>query len=293
MKTNLKNCFRYSISLIVIFFLIRYLWLNWSQLKTYEFTLNLWYILLSAILSFAFFIFSVYCWKKILIILGNKTSFRQSMKIKLLADLGRYVPGKVWIVFGRLSLGKRYGISRKQSFTGFVIETGINVIAAAIVSVLMLYSLQKSLFYYFLFLIPALLMLLHPRLFERLTNFGLNLLNKGRIKVKFRFRHLLLLLVYYILLWLVIGLAFLFLIKSIVPVTFSSYFGITAIFAASWVIGFLSIITPGGLGVREASLSFFLSFYINPALAIVIALVSRVLLTLVELTLVLFAAVSR
>jgi hypothetical protein len=48
--------------------------------------------------------------------------------------------------------------------------------------------------------------------------------------------------------------------------------------------GFLNILTPAGLGVREGIISFFLSFYLATSVAVIVALVTRVWSTLVDVS---------
>ena len=47
------------------------------------------------------------------------------------------------------------------------------------------------------------------------------------------------------------------------------------IYAAAWTVGFLSVITPGGLGIREGMLSLLLSAYLPSSTATLVALLSR------------------
>ena len=57
-----------------------------------------------------------------------------------------------------------------------------------------------------------------------------------------------------------------------------------AAFVAAWTLGFVSFITPGGLGVREAALVGLLSPFLSVSEATAVALVSRITWTAVEMT---------
>ncbi len=89
----------------------------------------------------------------------------------------------------------------------------------------------------------------------------------------------------YLLLWGCCGLAFFLFIKSLSPVEWSQLPVIIGIYATAWTIGFLSFITPSGLGVREGMLSLLLTVYLPPATATLVALLSRLWSTLAELVL--------
>jgi uncharacterized membrane protein YbhN (UPF0104 family) len=58
---------------------------------------------------------------------------------------------------------------------------------------------------------------------------------------------------------------------------------LVGIFAGAWVIGFLSFLAPGGLGVREGILVYLLGFYLPSHVAIVVTLLSRLWVTAAEL----------
>ena len=89
----------------------------------------------------------------------------------------------------------------------------------------------------------------------------------------------------YLLLWCLLGAAFFLFIKSLYPVDFSQLLVITSCYAAAWNIGFLSFVTPSGLGVREGVLSLLLTTVVPPATATLIALLARLWTLSVELSL--------
>ncbi len=58
----------------------------------------------------------------------------------------------------------------------------------------------------------------------------------------------------------------------------------TGAFAAAWVVGLIAIYAPGGLGVREAMLVAILRSRIGSADAVLVAVASRAVFTLVDLS---------
>ncbi|MCY3720949.1 MAG: hypothetical protein OXG97_01860 [Candidatus Poribacteria bacterium] len=85
------------------------------------------------------------------------------------------------------------------------------------------------------------------------------------------------LLCVHILLWFYFGIAFCFFIKSMVPsIQGSHLLMIITIYPLAWSLGVLSLVTPGGLGIREGILSVLLTLCLPPATATLAALLSRV-----------------
>jgi len=59
---------------------------------------------------------------------------------------------------------------------------------------------------------------------------------------------------------------------------------VAASFVASWVVGFLSLLTPSGLGVREAVQAGLLSLVVPWPVAVALAILSRIWLIAGEVT---------
>ena len=87
---------------------------------------------------------------------------------------------------------------------------------------------------------------------------------------------------FYGLNFIIFGIAFLIFINSIYPVAVSNYLFITGTTGGAGLIGLFAIFVPAGLGVREGVMVFTLSFIIPPAIAAVIALTSRLWMTVGE-----------
>jgi len=68
--------------------------------------------------------------------------------------------------------------------------------------------------------------------------------------------------------------------------TASDIFSLAGIAVISWLAGYLSFITPGGLGVREAVMVSFLALIMDTSSAILISVVSRTLMIFIEFVLV-------
>jgi uncharacterized membrane protein YbhN (UPF0104 family) len=85
--------------------------------------------------------------------------------------------------------------------------------------------------------------------------------------------------------WIVAGTAFYVLLLALWPVAPMVAWPICiGIYAIAWDIGFVSFITPSGLGIREAAIValFALAFPLPTGLASIMALISRLVSTLAE-----------
>ena len=89
----------------------------------------------------------------------------------------------------------------------------------------------------------------------------------------------------HVLLWICQGLAFFLFVKSLAPVAWSDAGPLTACFALAWFIGFLSFLTPSGLGIREGLLGLLLANYMPAPQATFVALLCRVWMLSAEIVL--------
>jgi hypothetical protein len=139
-------------------------------------------------------------------------------------------------------------------------------------------------------LIPLLLLGLQPRLLRGALNFGLRTLGRDPVRFDLRYRDVLLVTLYWALSWVIAGAGFYLLIRSVVttPLPVGPVAGIlisAGIYALGWDIGFVSFVTPSGIGFREAAIAVLVvaAGFAPAALGIIIAFVARLFNTGAEL----------
>ncbi len=76
--------------------------------------------------------------------------------------------------------------------------------------------------------------------------------------------------------WLLHGLAFAALVASLVPLRWAEVPTMIGAFAGSFVVGYLVLFAPAGLGIREGALATLLSSHWSGRTALVTSIVSRV-----------------
>ncbi len=102
---------------LIFYYLGRQIYLNWGTVTEYQWHLNYYYLVLSLLsVICAFFVFSS-VWRLIILSLNKKVSYGKSFKIAYLANLGRYIPGKVWQMFGMIYLAKKEGVTETEAVT--------------------------------------------------------------------------------------------------------------------------------------------------------------------------------
>lgn len=87
----------------------------------------------------------------------------------------------------------------------------------------------------------------------------------------------------YALSWVLLGLAFALFVAAFEPTTAANPRFVAGTVAAAYLVGYLFIIVPAGIGVREGAMVLLLAQVMPPAGAIVVGALSRVWFTAAEL----------
>ncbi len=107
---------------LIFYFLGKQLVENWGKVTAYDWHIRYPELIIStALCVFTFFIMSS-VWRLIILSLGKNIGHRKAFKISYIAALGRYIPGKIWQMFGMILLAKKEGISEEitEGFFSFL-----------------------------------------------------------------------------------------------------------------------------------------------------------------------------
>lgn len=279
---------------------------NWADLTSYTFQWNPWLLAL-AFLGFMFQELSYgLIWRAILARLGSRLGLRTCLRIYLASEFVRYIPGNVWHVLTRILWVGKYGVSRPVAFASMAIELVTKLAAAMLVfSISLLFwqdigkvgSLLNGSLVDFLGVasIVALFIGLHPRVLNGVLNWALRRMKREPIQLTLRYSDILYITLAWCASWIVAGSAFYVLLLALWPAAPLVAWPICiGIYAIAWDIGFVSFITPSGLGVREAAIVglFALALPLPAGLASIMALLSRLVSTLAEVVCVSIAYLS-
>lgn len=278
-KTLLLRLAGVGIVLLIFGLMLRTLYQGWEEIASYEWNLNYAALVVAFSLMLSAAAWYAYLWKVILDRLGTPLSYRKSYRIFFLSQLGRYLPGKVWGILGLVYLSEKEGVSKVISGTSVTLQLLLQVVSGVMVFGLTLpfwQNLDSVIGLNALFLLfPAGLVALHPAIVNRGLNLALRATGQGQMDLRWGYRQLLGQLGLWGVFWAVNGVAHYFLIGSIWSASLPRVSVLVGIFAIAWVAGFLSILTPSGLGVMEGTLAFLLSFYFPAHVATIIALWTR------------------
>jgi len=280
---------RLLLTIGVTWFIVRALGVNLRELRALEWSeleLRWGLLLLSAAVLLAGYLYSAGLWGFMVREMGGpRIPVLAALRIFFTANLGRYVPGKLWQIAGLAYLARREGVPAGTAAGAALLGQIFSLGGATLVGLGLLLEWEGGRMWPGDWIAGAALALMilvtFPRILRPLLR---TLLRKVKASSPgplwpdpaFGVRWLAL----YAISWVVQGAAFGVLLAS---------FGIemgwiqgVAVFPAAYLLGYIAFFAPAGLGVREGSLIFFLTPAAGP-LATVLAVFARLWTTMVEL----------
>ncbi len=209
----------------------------------------------------------------------------QTMSVWARSLLGRYVPGSVLMVLGRLELGLNIGISRRVSLAASVYEQVYGLAMAALWGVAYLvvgFSDGHGRVVWVAALLPALVALLHPRLFGPLSTRVLRLIRRGPLETFLTGRQVAGFTAWYALTASLMGLGIWSVVHAAAPGA-GNPIEIAGAFQLAVTLSTLAVIFPSGLGVREGVFALALGRHVPGGVALALSVGARLVLTAVEL----------
>jgi glycosyltransferase 2 family protein len=260
---------------------------GWSEVREYEWRFDFSYLALSAVLILLYYAQQWGGWRLVMRSFGDPLTRSNSAAIWFASILGRYVPGNVAMVVGRVGLCRREGIPARTTLASMVYENALILIGALLVTAASVpfwppFEYEN----YALLLVglaPAGLVLLHPAIFRKTSDAILRRAGREPLAATLPFGRVVALLLYYVGGWVLLGLAFASLAASVAPVEFAEVALLIGGYAFAWEIGFLSFVTPSGLGVKEGVLFLILVLVFPAPVAAAITVLSRLWQTLAEI----------
>lgn len=261
---------------------------RWEEFRTYPLDLqvNPGLLVLAALVVWSGYAALIAGWRGVLRGWNETLAPWQAGRIWALSSLGKYLPGKIWAVAGMVVMAQRAGVrpvaAAGSALVMQLLAMGTGAAVVALTGVLALATdgwLRLGLIAVLVASVAGTLVLLQTgwlnRILARLpggvdqvaTPTPLSILGGVAANV---------------LAWGAYGVAVWLLARALIPEVSFPLLTTMGAFAASYIVGFLVLLVPGGLGVREGVFVLMLQGVVGLAPATAIALASRLLFTLTE-----------
>jgi hypothetical protein len=251
---------RLAIQLGIVFVIFGFLVLTvisqWSEIQEKGVHFHVLWLIPAIAILLLYFIFGALSWDLLLRCLGYRVGAGQAQVAWGQPILARYVPGSVLYVLGRVLLSERIGVPRRMTVASIAYEQAISATSAIIFSAYFFITHPdlegQPLRFAVLLLIPAAIVLLHPRVFGPLANRILRAFGREPLPAVISMRDVIGLLIIYLLNWGVITVGTYCVARSVSNVSASDMLTVGSAQALGYVAALATLVAPAGLGVRDA-----------------------------------------
>jgi uncharacterized membrane protein YbhN (UPF0104 family) len=223
--------------------------------------------------------------------LGYRPRYRDVFKLSFATNLGKYVPGGIWQVAGKVALARQAGVEPHAALVAAVVESAVSVTGGLLLflgTTLAGAPFPSGVPKWPLWaIVVAILVALQPAIFSRVVALGMRLLKIEGEPPHLRLARIVALVAYYAGIWLVAGGGFWLFTRSLTPDPGAGWLAYSGYYAAGAVGGLLVLFAPAGLGVREGFLVLLMRGVVSggSATAWIVAFAARVWSTAMELAL--------
>ncbi len=265
---------------------VRTVLLNWESLKAepVAWQLSPGWLVASVLVVFSSYAVLIEAWRRVVLSMREKLAFFTAARIWFLASLGKYVPGKVWAVAGAAVLAQRAGVDPAVAVAGALVVQVLALASGAAVVALTVPEAFQMVGQGATPLAAAVILLsvvgvgalTSQPLLDRIGRLlpaswpRLRAIAPGMVAAAFLANALA---------WTGYGAALLLLARGLLPEVSLSLPRAIGVFTCSYLVGFIALFAPGGLGPRESVFLLMLAGDIGLKPAAALALASRLLLT--------------
>ncbi len=278
---------------IIVFFAFYLKDIDYAVLADLSFSWPL--LVIATVISLMFRYWGVFIWRTILSDLGSTDlpPFLVLSNVYAKAWMGRYIPGTIAWIGGKIILASRLGISRSRLTVSSLLEAGMQVVASLFVALLILgldsrldvISTQVKIV--MVLLAVASLTILLPPVLNFVLSVAFRLIRRQEAFLELRtngratFRSFVL----YVGGTVLSGSAYFFLTKALYPPINAAddFWFIVGAFTLAGALGMATPLVPSGLGVRDGVQLVLLSIIMPKEIALAVTVASRLWSAAVDL----------
>jgi len=269
----------YALAALVLFFLGRLLYQNQTELaaQRVSFQFDLAWLAASLGLQVIGLSLSVETWRRLLEEMDGHISFTHAFRIWWFSNLTRYIPGNIWQPATMAVLGEREGVPKGKTILSQALFILLTLALAGVLSITLLPLVPETKTWLMLVCAAAVFFFAVPPVFRFVLRGIARVLRYESAQSTPTLWRGLLPLIVAGLMWLAYGLSFFFFVRALGIAGEPTWTTAVPLYAGAYLIGYLSFLTPSGLGIREGAMAFFLGAYLPSSVAVAVALLARLM----------------
>ena len=230
-------------------------------------------------------------WRQIVASWDRPLSMGDAARIWLVSGLGRYVPGKLWAIAAMGTMAQRAGVSPVAATGSSVLNVVVNIAAGFVVVMATGWRLLAVPYAgapavaVTVLVVAVILLMAVPWLTPHLLRMAQRVTGRTAAVGSPPHRAIGYAVVGNVVGWVLYGLAFQLLTRGLFGSAHGGLAAYVAVYALSYLVGYLALLAPAGVGVREASMVVLMpaAGLASAPQALVLAIASRLMLTILDI----------
>ena len=269
----LKYLIGWPLSALSLFFVGKLILANSLSLENLS-NINIPLLSIGVLIFLMYFFLRSLVWNELIINKGNKFNLAKTIYLWEISEIKRYTPGNIWSFLSRTDLFSQNNILKKDVAISLFDEIILIVLGCFTLSSFYLFYFFNNIFFDFIILLIN---------FTLITSYVFNQKIKFKFFPKLTPEKNLKLYGFSTLAFFCFGLATYFSSISIIYLDPKNLLNLISLFIFALLIGYLSVVTPMGLGVREGVTTFGLSKFISLPNAGLISIFTRIIFIISEI----------
>ncbi len=281
----LKYLIGWPVSIISLIYIGSIVYSNKASLASIG-SVNLELLSMSLLTFFIYFFLRALLWNEIIKEKGNKLPFKMTVYFWEISEIKRYTPGNIWSFLSRSVLFTDKNLTNKEVLGSIINEMYLIVLGCLTISLFYIASLIKNPFLTGLLIVATIVFVFVYAFSGKLEHFfpksgifihirslvlpGENVLNNLKLYLLST------------LTFAMFGLATYFSAVSLFNLNLAKLNVLTGLFVFSLLVGYLTLITPMGLGVREGVMTLGLSSFLTTSSAGLVSIFTRIIFIISE-----------
>ena len=225
-------------------------------------------------------------WRRVVIAAGERLSFPDAARIWFVSNLGKYVPGKIWSIAAMSMMARESAVSPAAAAGSSVLVQIVSIASGIGVAVVTgAQALDRPVLAAVIAIIIVVGLALLPRILPVATRAIASATGRTYAPAAISASTIWGCVVASVISWLAYGIAFQFFVRGTLGAAAGATTSYIAVYASSYIIGFLALFAPGGAVVRESAIvTGMLRLSLSgQADALAVAVASRLWLSVTEL----------
>jgi len=266
-------------AIAALFFLGRALLTQWSQIKTFPWHFRVVPLILSMAFQLAAIFFWATIWRHMVgHLLAYPLRWIDGIRIYVLSNLVKYIPGSIWGYASRVYLGLDKGLDAINVGISTIWEVGIAVVASLLLSSVTLFPYLRLIERRLLYPLLIVALLCFCGLLPPVSRYWMHMFSNQEVAHRassVSWRDFWLYLSAALTTHILVGIGFFFFVCSFADVNPRSIWGLAGVWSFSATSGLVIMLAPYGIGVREGVLTWLLQVFVSPGVAVLVSLASR------------------